>query len=294
MLFKHVGEQALLEEMAEYALQKAYPKIVAEQSIDAIGRPQVVITKLAAGNPLGFRITTAVFPVLELPDYTALATEAIQKNPLRGEPVSDKDVTEAIDKILEHASHANHHHNGTETPDHTHPLPELTDEFVKKLGAFTDVADFKTKVRTMLQEDRERQAREKQEIAIIESIVAKTKAVLPAILVAAELDKLLARFFADIERMGMKPADYLKNAGKTEDDLRKEWRADAEKRAMMELVFAEIAKREHITPSAEEIEHEVKHLLSHHPDANKENLTAYVRNVLANQKVLEFLKKVEK
>ena len=56
ILKKHVGEMAVLDEMAHLALSKWYPKIIMEHKIEAIGRPQINITKLAAGNPLEFSI----------------------------------------------------------------------------------------------------------------------------------------------------------------------------------------------------------------------------------------------
>jgi trigger factor len=78
MLLSHVGEGALLEEMAQRALAEHYPKMLAHHDIDAIGRPDVSVTKLAPGNPLGFKIETAVVPNLTLPDYTAIAKKHVE------------------------------------------------------------------------------------------------------------------------------------------------------------------------------------------------------------------------
>lgn len=59
----------ILEEMAELALNEAYPKIIDEQKLDAIDRPKIGITKLAKGNPLAFKIHQTVVPEIVLPDY---------------------------------------------------------------------------------------------------------------------------------------------------------------------------------------------------------------------------------
>ncbi len=75
VLVKHIGEEKVLMEMAELALQELYPKIVDEQKIDAIGRPEITITKLAKDNPLGFKIKTAVAPEVKLPNYAVIAKE---------------------------------------------------------------------------------------------------------------------------------------------------------------------------------------------------------------------------
>ena len=73
VLIQKIGEKTILEEMAELAISNAYPIILTNEKIDAIGRPEVNIKKLAMGNPLEFTITTAVVPSFELPDYKAIA-----------------------------------------------------------------------------------------------------------------------------------------------------------------------------------------------------------------------------
>ena len=78
------NEMMILEEMAELALYSEYPKILEENKIDAIGRPQISITKIAKGNDLEFKIVTAVLPQIELPDYKKLAKEESAKNKIAG------------------------------------------------------------------------------------------------------------------------------------------------------------------------------------------------------------------
>src|SRR3990167_4748194 len=75
ILEQKIGNDKILTEMAELALSKHYPKILLENKIDALGQPTIVLTKLATGNPLGFKIKTAIFPKFTLPDYKALATK---------------------------------------------------------------------------------------------------------------------------------------------------------------------------------------------------------------------------
>jgi len=52
----------IFEEMAELALPTSYVDILIDNKIDAIGKPEVHITKLAKGNPLEFKAVTAVVP----------------------------------------------------------------------------------------------------------------------------------------------------------------------------------------------------------------------------------------
>lgn len=73
VLLSRIPEMHILEEMAELALTEHYPKITEREKIDAIGRPEISVTKLARKNPLGFKIRTAVLPEVKLPDYKNIA-----------------------------------------------------------------------------------------------------------------------------------------------------------------------------------------------------------------------------
>ena len=88
ILLAQLGEGKILEEMAELALAEHYPKIIEENKIDAISRPEVAITKLARKNPLGFKIKTAVLPEVKLPDYKKIA-----KKEKGAVPEADKNIT---------------------------------------------------------------------------------------------------------------------------------------------------------------------------------------------------------
>ena len=45
LVAQKIGEGSLLEEAAEIALTEEYPNILEEHNIDAIGRPEITITK---------------------------------------------------------------------------------------------------------------------------------------------------------------------------------------------------------------------------------------------------------
>ena len=67
---------------------------------------------------------------------------------------------------------------------------------------------------------------------------------MPEILIEVELDKILYRMESDITQMGLKFEDYLKHLNKTVEDLRKEFRTDAEKKAKLALALNKIAENE--------------------------------------------------
>lgn len=296
ILVSKIGEMAVLEEMAELALPKAYVDILIDQKIDAIGKPSIQVTKLAKGNPLEFVAMTAVVPEVKLPDYKKLAGAETKKNKTGEEKTSDKEIDEAILKIRKtHASHEGHDHTKMTAEEHDKAveaaMPELTDEFVKKLGDFNDVADFKAKLSVMIAENKKDEAKEKTRIRIADAIALETGIELPDIMVESELHRTEAQFSDDVERMGVKLEDYLKHAKKSIEDIRKEWRPHAEKKAKLQLIMNEIAKTENIKPSKEEVDAEVAHIVEHYKDADRERALVYAETILTNEKVFQFLEK---
>lgn len=299
ILVEKVGEMEILQEMASLALGGEYPKILEAEKIDAIGRPEITITKLARKNPLGFKIKTAVLPVTTLPDYKKIAKKILveltedEKNP----GVTDKDVEDTILDIRKSRAPkvhmADHEHKEGEEHTHEEPkeseLPEFNNEFVAALGPFENVEDFKAKLRENLALEKKNMAREKTRTKIVEKIIDETKVDLPEILIESEVDKILYRMEADISAMGMKFEDYLKHINKTPEDLRKEFRDDGEKRAKLSLVINEIAKAENISADPEQVKKEVAQILEHYKDADPERAQMHAENVLTNERIFQFL-----
>jgi len=279
VVLKNVPEMAVLEEMAQSALNKAYPQILKDYKIDAIGPPEISITKLAKDNPLEFKIKTATVPEVILPDYKAIASKPRSdlENSKRSDlEVTDEEVEKTVQEILKMRAK-------------DEKVPEFNDEFVKSLGGFTDTADFKTKLKENIKVEKENRAHEKKRLAIMESIIDGSKIELPKMLVNLELDKIIYRLQGDVAQTGIKFEDYLKSLKKTEADIRAELEKDAEKRAKLGLILDKIAEVENLRPEAKDIEHELSHLLEQYKDADKDRARAYVENILTNEKVFQFL-----
>ncbi|OGZ04004.1 MAG: hypothetical protein A2648_00170 [Candidatus Lloydbacteria bacterium RIFCSPHIGHO2_01_FULL_41_20] len=280
IIVKKLGAMTVLEEMAHLALNEAYPEMVLKHEINVIGAPEIIITKIAEGNPLGFKITSAIVPEIELPNYKKIAGEIAKK---KGKiSVTDKEIEDSIDEIRKQRA--------VKKEGDTEPImPELNDEFAKSLGDFETVATLKEKIRENILLEKEMRSKEKTRLEIIEGIIAEIKGNIPDILIKSETEKLLMRMKGDIEKMGLKFDDYLKNIKKTEAEIKKEWSSEGEKRAKIELTLAKIAKIENIKLKDEEIEKEVKHVLEHYKEAKEDHVRDYVLSIMTNEKVFEFL-----
>ena len=306
VLVDRIGEQVILEEAAQMALADVYPAIVKDKNLDVIGRPEVTITKLAPGNPLGFKIKTAVLPTFELPDYKIEAQKVLSKE--EKIEVTDKEIDEIILDIRKtRAKSEQKKKNANATPildtegnpisteinkkDTDNELPELTDDTVKKFGDFKSVSDFRDRIKENLGKEKEVRAKEKKRVEVGEALIKKTSVELPKVLIESELYKMFSQFKDDIARMGLDYEEYLKKIDKTEEKLREEWKEVAGKKAKLQLILNKIAEAESITPDPEEVEREVAHLLEHYKDADKNRVRIYVETLITNEKVFAYMEK---
>lgn len=296
VVVKKVGEISILEEAGEMAISESYADILVDHSIDAIGQPKVQITKIAKNSPLGFKIVTAVLPKVEIKDYKKEAAE-IAKKPDEA-LATDKDVDQVIENIQANRKQIERSkiekerkEKKDETPveDKDITVPEFDDEFVKSLGDFKDVSDFKAKIKENIQKEKEREAKDKKRGELIDMLLTKVKVEVPAIMLEGELEKMMAQFKDDIAKAGVTMEDYLKQLGKSADEIKEEWKPSAEKRVMVQLILSQIAQDEKIKPTEEAIKKEVDHLLSHYKDADRFRARMYIESVLTNEMVLRTL-----
>ncbi len=295
ILISKVGEMTILEEMAELAIGKAYPNIVLDNKLDVIGRPEVHITKIAKDTPLEFKIVSTVVPDVTLADYKKVTKDTLSKIVEETPTASDEEVEKALLRIRRsRANHENHDHDENMTEEEHNKLidaslPEVNDEFAQSLGDFKDVSDMKEKIKEALISDKKSQTREKRRIALSDKLVEESTIDIPDILVESELRRIEAQFNDDISRMGVSLEDYLKHAKKSIEDIRKEWRPHAEKKARLQLVLNKIADAEKITADPKEIEEQVNHIIEHYSDADRDSAYVYADTVLTNEKVFQFL-----
>jgi len=286
ILMEKLGEQGLLQEAAELALQEVYPLIVIENEIHTIGRPQISITKIAEGNPLEFRAKTAVVPEVTLPDYKKIAK--VEMAVMEDIIISDEEVDEVLKDIRKTRTRT----EKKLTPDaevKDEDLLPLTDEFVQKLGDFKTVDSFKKQIRENMGKEKEIRNKEKKRVAISEEMIKKSKTDLPQLLIDSELEKMKAQFQDDVSRMGIEFDEYLKKISKTEEDLKKDWKDTAEKRAKLQLILNKISVAENLVPASEEVQKQVDHLKEHYKDADEGRITIYVETMMTNDLVFEFL-----
>ncbi len=312
ILVKYLGEMRVVGEMAERAIAHAYPHILEVHDIDAIGRPDIQVTKIAPGNPLGFTATVAILPTFTLPNYESIAKE--QNKDRASDDVTDTEVDEKIQDILrQKAAYERLQKKAAATPAEGElptpereaakaetegelEIPELTDAVAQSLGQpgqFADVADLKAKLREHLEIEKKRDNAAAHRAKVTDTIIAVTDILLPQVLIDSEINQMFAQMQEDLDRANLKFEDYLNHIKKTREELIKEWTPAAEKRAKLQLVLNEIAKQQNISPDPEQMKSEVEGLLKRFPDADAHRVSLYVASVLTNEAVMKYLEELK-
>ena len=97
--------ESLLNDAARETISHAYGHIIEAEKIDAIGYPEISITKIAENNPLGFKLTTAVIPEIKNLDYKTIAGKENKIEKTKVE-VGEKEFNETLKTLLENYAKA--------------------------------------------------------------------------------------------------------------------------------------------------------------------------------------------
>jgi trigger factor len=369
---KEIGKEKIFQEGIQEAVRKTYVEIILEKKIQAIGTPEVKITKQAENNPLVFEAIVAVLPEVKLGDYKNLRIEksnaevevkdeeienslkylqesrakliTVKRGAKKGDRVEIDFITRLGDVKIENGESKNHpliidqgrfvkgfeeqlegmEENQTKNFNLNFPddyqkkdlagkkvdfevkmnlvqerqMSAIDDEFAKELGGFKDLENLKKSVKEGILSEKKEKEKEKRRQKIMEKLVQESEMELPDVLIEQETEKMFREFEMNVKKMALEPDKYLEKIGKTADELKKEWRGQAEKRIKGALVLKEIAEKEKIEISNEELEEETNKVLKNISSANQakkdvdlEDLKNYTKDVLMNEKVFEMMEK---
>lgn len=141
-------------------------------------------------------------------------------------------------------------------------VPELDDELAKDIDEEVETLDeLKEKYRKELASSKEIAFDDAVEAAALELAVENAEIVeLPSEMVHEEVHRAMNEFLNGLQQQGISPEMYFQITGTTEDDLHKQYEADAEKRTKTNLVIEAIAKAEGFEATEEEVTAEIEEL----------------------------------
>jgi trigger factor len=144
--------------------------------------------------------------------------------------------------------------------------PKLDEEFAAKVGPFKTVEELKEDVKKQLTNEKEYQNEREYSDRLILKIAEDSKVAIPKSLLEEQIDRIILEQKQNLMYRGQTWQEFLENEELTEDEFRQKQAADAELRVKAGLILSEIAEKEKITVTPEELEIRLQLLKGQYPD----------------------------
>ena len=173
-------------------------------------------------------------------------------------------------------------------------LPTVDDEFAKDVSEFDTLDEYRKDIEKRLQEQKNKAAESDIENQLVDAVIEKVQAEIPDEMVENEVDEVINSFAYRLQSQGLKLETYLKYTGQSTDDLRVQYKPQAERQVKVRLGLEKIAELENIQITEEETAAEFKRLAEAYgmPEESVKNLvTAEGINAdLKNQKAIDLVR----
>lgn len=126
-------------------------------------------------------------------------------------------------------------------------LPEIDGKFVKDLG-HEKIEELKEAIKKSLIQEKETLEKNRQENQLVEQLINRTKIEIPESLIDKEVERMLNDSKDRLVKINFDWPRYLEQIKKTEEDLKREMRPQAEKNIKIGLILGKIALEEGIDP----------------------------------------------
>ena len=136
-------------------------------------------------------------------------------------------------------------------------MPKVDDEFAKIVANKPNVKELRDDIEKVLAEQSQEQNNKDYENQILDELLKKAKFDAPAQLIDQQVQQLEAEMDKNLENSGMDRKKYLEIQKRTEDDLKAEVRAEADKRVRAALLLRDVIRRYKLTVSELEIDQEL-------------------------------------
>ncbi|MFA7658815.1 MAG: trigger factor [Candidatus Gastranaerophilaceae bacterium] len=175
-------------------------------------------------------------------------------------------------------------------------LPELTDEFAKKVGNFKTVADLKADIQKFLDITKQKEDKKNSDNAIFEKVLKEVKVDVQTTMIEREAQSLLEEYKQRLTAQGYNWEEAVQTQG--QENIMSNLREEALVRIKNSLVIDKIAQEENIKVEHTDLEQKIKEVeMTYHMDRaevlnqlkqNPAIFTSLSQQAL-NEKVIKFL-----
>ena len=136
-------------------------------------------------------------------------------------------------------------------------LPELDDDFAMDISEFETLDELKADLKESLKEEKANYATNMMQNQAIEALVKISEVSAPESLVSQEIDVEMQNLDQRLQQMGISLAQYVEMTQMDINEIRNQYKEQAEARVKANLVIDEVALKEGFEVSDEEIEAEI-------------------------------------
>ena len=174
-------------------------------------------------------------------------------------------------------------------------LPELSDEWAKSVGKFENLANLKQNLKDNIKKEKQETEKQRTREEILGKITKQSSLEVPENMIEFEKNRLLENLKKNIsEKFNLQFEEYLKKNNLKQEEIEKSFFQQAQQRLKNFLILKEIANKENISVSKQEIEEQINKTLKENPDIKDldiEKTKAYIEEVITNEKVFDLLEK---
>ena len=136
-------------------------------------------------------------------------------------------------------------------------LPELDDEFAKKVSKFQTVDELRADIRKNLEHAAQQKADNDYKVAVIEKATENITVDIPAVMIENRVTMMIQEMAMRLEQQGMKLEQYLQYAGTDLNQIREQYKKTAEENVKTDLMLEAVAKAEDIKVEGKDLDDEV-------------------------------------
>ncbi|MCI8443458.1 MAG: trigger factor [Provencibacterium sp.] len=173
-------------------------------------------------------------------------------------------------------------------------LPELDDEFAKDVSEFDTLEALKADIREKLQEQKNHQAQDAFEDALIDKVIEGLTGEIPTEMYDNKVEEMMHDYEYRLQAQGIPMEMYLQYMGQTAEAFKESFREPAERQVKIRLALEKIVELEGITVSEQEVEAEYARIAEQYKgDVEKLKSSipaAEIKKDLAVQKAIDIVR----
>ncbi len=178
-------------------------------------------------------------------------------------------------------------------------LPELNEDFVKTMGNYKTLDDFKKDIKDKLEKQAEMVNKNNYERKLLGKVTEVCEVKVPKVLIEREMEYMIKSLEDSVKSKDLSLEDYYKSIKTDEEKVKKEYGIVAEKRIKQELVLDKISQVENLQVTEKEVKDKIKTLakemkqdpLKVEATFKKNNNLDGLKESIKREKVINFLNK---